>query len=152
MTDDPFGPAHRAAGGTMVAVAAMEQTLQWALEMSMPGLTKPLAKRLFTGLGPLSHFSSKIDLAVAMALIDRDLARDLHTLRKIRNEFAHSTTELHHDDEPVATLLQKLPLKRRRTDSSTAFFLRNALNCRLRLQSIFAIAEEGEGVIPPSLT
>jgi len=48
-----------------------------------------LNKRLFSGFGPLSSFSSKIDIAYSIGLIPKLMHRDLHILRKIRNEFAH---------------------------------------------------------------
>ena len=44
---------------------------------------------LFDGLGPLSMFSAKIELAYRTRLIDAEFAKALHALRKLRNEFAH---------------------------------------------------------------
>lgn len=40
---------------------------------------------------PISSFSSKINLARALSLITEDEFHDLHIIRKIRNEFAHSS-------------------------------------------------------------
>ena len=39
---------------------------------------------------PLETFSAKVDLAVRMGLITAGVARSLHLIRKIRNEFAHN--------------------------------------------------------------
>lgn len=39
---------------------------------------------------PLSNFSSRINMAFRLGLIGNRLSRDLHKLRKIRNDFAHS--------------------------------------------------------------
>jgi hypothetical protein len=39
--------------------------------------------------GPLSTFSSKINLAYRLGIIDAGYARALHLCRRIRNEFAH---------------------------------------------------------------
>ena len=47
---------------------------------------------LFESEGPLSSLSAKINLASRLGLIDHDLARALHLIRKIRNSFAHETT------------------------------------------------------------
>lgn len=44
---------------------------------------------LFDGDAPLSTFSAKIHLCYRMGVIDSDLARSLHLIRKIRNSFAH---------------------------------------------------------------
>jgi mannitol operon repressor len=38
---------------------------------------------------PLSSFSSRINAAFALGLITREERRDLHTVREIRNDFAH---------------------------------------------------------------
>ena len=50
---------------------------------------------LFSGAAaPLSFFSSRIDLAHRIGLISPRLARDLHLIRRIRNDFAHTFDEL----------------------------------------------------------
>jgi len=38
---------------------------------------------------PLSSFSAKIDMANRLGLVSTKFARDLHLIRRIRNEFAH---------------------------------------------------------------
>lgn len=45
--------------------------------------------RLFVGNGPLSTFSSKIDLCSLLGMINGTIKSDLHIIREIRNEFAH---------------------------------------------------------------
>ena len=46
---------------------------------------------LFSGPGaPLGNFSARIDMAFRLGLIGHRLSRDLHRLRQIRNDFAHS--------------------------------------------------------------
>jgi len=47
-------------------------------------------KRLFSGAGPLASFSAKIDLARLLGLMTDSIRSDLHKIREIRNEFAHS--------------------------------------------------------------
>ena len=44
---------------------------------------------LFSNNGPLGTFSSKIDMCFRLGLIDAEVARTVHLLRKIRNDFAH---------------------------------------------------------------
>ncbi|MCF1479390.1 hypothetical protein FS782_20170 [Agrobacterium vitis] len=47
-------------------------------------------KEIFEGSNsPLSSFSSRISMALALGLIDKDEARFLNLTRKIRNDFAH---------------------------------------------------------------
>lgn len=49
--------------------------------------------RLFRKSGPLSSFSAKIDLARLLAMTSSAIHSDLHILRDIRNEFAHSVLD-----------------------------------------------------------
>jgi len=44
---------------------------------------------LLDGDAPLSTFNAKINLCYRLGLIDRDLSRALHLIRRIRNSFAH---------------------------------------------------------------
>ena len=44
---------------------------------------------LLEGNGPLSTFSSRIDMAHRLGILGADLTRALHLLRRIRNDFAH---------------------------------------------------------------
>ncbi len=44
---------------------------------------------LFDGDSPLSSFSAKINISSRLGLIDKNFARALHLIRKIRNSFAH---------------------------------------------------------------
>jgi len=47
---------------------------------------------LLDGDRPLSTFSSRINLCFRMGLIDADIAKSLHIIRKIRNAFAHEVS------------------------------------------------------------
>jgi hypothetical protein len=44
---------------------------------------------LIDGNGPLSSFSSRIDISHRLGMISAELARALHLVRRIRNDFAH---------------------------------------------------------------
>lgn len=63
-------------------------------------VSKTLLENVFEGNGPLSTFSSKISLCIALGLFDKNVRHDLQILRKIRNEFAHSPNQLHLSDFP----------------------------------------------------
>lgn len=56
---------------------------------------------MFSGMGPLSTFSAKINLGFLLALYNKDFADMLHALRKIRNEFAHNMNPLTLESEEV---------------------------------------------------
>jgi hypothetical protein len=50
---------------------------------------------------PLGTFSVRIDLSCRLGLISPRLARDLHLIRKVRNDFAHSYIPLKFEDAMV---------------------------------------------------
>lgn len=82
------------AGRVLLLTAHLEHLCFEALVSHMPGLDKRTEKELFHGLGPLGSFSARISLAKALGLISAKEALDLHKLRKLRNQFAHSSIPL----------------------------------------------------------
>ena len=63
--------------------ALVERVLRAWLHPNIP-------EELFEGSGALSTSIAKIDMAYSLGLISENERRDLHLLRKIRNEFAHA--------------------------------------------------------------
>ena len=51
---------------------------------------------------PLGTFSSRIDMAYLLGLIGAKAHRDLHLIRKVRNEFGHVPTPISFDDQSLA--------------------------------------------------
>jgi hypothetical protein len=48
---------------------------------------------LFDGANaPLSTFNARIEMAYRLGVIDATFSRNLHLVRKIRNDFAHNVT------------------------------------------------------------
>ncbi len=85
----------------ILAAAMLEQ----ALDVLLRARLAPVASQtdsLFDGAyAPISTFSAKIDLAFRIGLLPASLARDLHLVRKIRNDFAHNVTGCSFDDASV---------------------------------------------------
>lgn len=75
-------------GCVLVAASFLEQELGSLLSAFF--VEGDEAKQLLRVDGPLGSFSSRIDASLALGLISRDVGRQLHLIRKIRNEFAHS--------------------------------------------------------------
>ena len=101
-----FGENDRAAA--ILAAANFEQWLLTKLSMRFVPLGKPMRKRIFENYGPLSTFSSKIDIAFAVGLYDKNTWNGLNTVKKIRNRFAHSSKPINFDDGQLSSLCQKL--------------------------------------------
>jgi DNA-binding MltR family transcriptional regulator len=64
---------------------------------------------LFDGANaPLSSFSSRIDMAFRLGIISDKFARDLHIIRRLRNDFAHNVTGCTFDNPPVKSRVEEL--------------------------------------------
>ncbi len=78
-------------------------------ELLRLALIKDPPKELFEDRGAFSTLSSKIDIAYALGLIAKEDRRDLHLLRKIRNEFAHAIDhELSFGDQKIKSWINAL--------------------------------------------
>ena len=62
---------------------------------------------LFQENGALSSFSGNIDLAFALGLIDENLQKDCHTLRRIRNAFAHAALTITFETKEISDQIRK---------------------------------------------
>ncbi len=59
-------------------------------ELMSSDISKKKKKRLFDYTGPLSTFSSKNDMALAVGYINKNTHDCINVLREIRNDAAHS--------------------------------------------------------------
>lgn len=82
-------------GVAIVGVAWIEEALVDAIQAFLEQ-HKPAWDRLFRKSGPLSSLSAKIDLARLLAMTSDVIHSDLHILREVRNEFAHSILDRDH--------------------------------------------------------
>jgi DNA-binding MltR family transcriptional regulator len=69
-----------------------------------------LHKKLLLPNQPLGTFSTKINLCFALGLISEPAAVDLHTIRDIRNDFAHYRDPLQFTDDSVKDRISNLRL------------------------------------------
>lgn len=76
-------------GAAIVGAAWVEEELLAAIDFYIKDVKKS-KDRLLNRSGPLSSFSAKIDLACVISIISEEIASDLHSIREVRNEFAHS--------------------------------------------------------------
>jgi hypothetical protein len=92
----------------IVVGAMLDDALKALLEKK---LAAPLAKDRSIVDGPnapIDSFSSRIDASCQLGLISHYLARDLHLIRKIRNEFAHTPLECTFGSERVMNWVRAL--------------------------------------------
>lgn len=92
----------------ITAAALVDEQIAQALRLKMVNLNADLRKRLFKGYGPLSSFSARIDIAYALGMLSKDIAKEAHTIRGIRNKFAHATKRVNIDSPGIKEECEKL--------------------------------------------
>lgn len=93
-------------GCALMAASFIEHRLGELLETYL--VKDEAVTALLSSTGPLGSFSARIDMAYAVALISKAMRRDLHLLRKIRNDFAHTPKELSFKTRTVADRCREL--------------------------------------------
>jgi len=73
----------------LVAAAFVEQRLTEAVKAAFIRNAK-VENKMFKGVAPLATFSAKIDLGLLLGLYSEGIHKALHTVREIRNCFAHT--------------------------------------------------------------
>lgn len=88
-------------GSVIVGVALMDEALEALLKKKLvPSPEK--SDELFKGpYAPLDNFSAKIDLAYRLGLIRLNQKSTLHIMRKLRNDFAHSSSQMNFQSQQV---------------------------------------------------
>ncbi len=80
-------------GAVLIGGSKVDEYLELLVVKILPKKNKNYQNRLLKYPGALSSFSGKIELLFAFRIIDEYLYNSLNTLRKIRNEAAHSSNE-----------------------------------------------------------
>jgi len=81
-------------GAILIATSFTDDFLTKLIECILPGeISKTNKEKLFKYPGTISSYSSKIELAYAFRIIDKEIYDSLNILRRIRNDAAHSSEE-----------------------------------------------------------
>jgi len=75
-----------------------------------------VAEALLGTSKPLGTFSARIDVAFLLALLSESERRDLHLIRKIRNDFAHEPSPLTFDAPHIANRCRELTFSYHKPD------------------------------------
>jgi len=81
--------SERGRGAVLVGAARVDAALEVLLKAALAPPSG--SETLFLTDRPLGSFGARIALAQRLGLIDHQVERALHTLRRVRNAFAHST-------------------------------------------------------------
>ena len=106
----------------ILVTSLIDETLTDLLRLHL--LPSPSASdEIFDGVNaPLGNFSSKINFGFRVGLISAKFARDLHLIRKIRNQFAHNVFGCTFDDGSVK---QRIDLINKSFNDKGYFFNKN---------------------------
>ncbi|EGR3934234.1 MltR family transcriptional regulator [Vibrio cholerae] len=96
-------------GCALMAAAYIDEKLGELLKAYLVDDPK-IIERMFDFNGPFGTFSSRIDSTYSLGLLPGNVYKDIHLLRKIRNDFAHVSTPLTFDDEPISSRCRELNL------------------------------------------
>lgn len=94
-------------GCALMASAYIDHELGKLLRLHLVE-NKTVIDDLFGHNGPLGTFSSRINLAYSLGLIPADISRDLHLLRKIRNDFAHNPKKFGFEKPEIKSRCEEL--------------------------------------------
>lgn len=97
----------RGRGAVLVGVARVDAALEHLLQAVMAPATNK-KDGLFLPDRPLGSLGAKVALAIRLGLIDPPIERALNALRKLRNDFAHSTETASLDDPAHRARLQEV--------------------------------------------
>ncbi len=132
----------------VLAGAYLDSRLEALLRAKFVAVPK-FVEELLTGQGGLSSFSARISVAYAVGLISLRAADDLHSVRRIRNDFAHQLHGLSFKTQRISSRVAKfnvlqalrdkrgeaIPLPtdpRKRFNLAVALLLLNAIESRIR--------------------
>ncbi|WP_419656553.1 mannitol operon repressor [Desulfosarcina variabilis str. Montpellier] len=76
-------------GAALIVATWLDEELRAAIKTKFVN-SDSNEKKVFEGNGPLSTFSSKIEIGYSLGLLSKQAYSDLTIIRKIRNDFAHS--------------------------------------------------------------
>ena len=94
-------------GCALLAAAFIDEELRKLITSRLVDDQKLVEQILFQN-GPLGAFSARIDFTYAIGLLGKNIHRDLHLVRKIRNDFGHSPEVISFDDASLTNRCKEL--------------------------------------------
>ncbi len=129
-------------GCALLAVAYLDSLLEKVLRKILCGSNNHLDS-LFDFNGPLGTFSGKILLTYSLGFFSKHHLDDIQKIRKIRNEFGHSTNIISFDDPKIAELTNGLKLvANSKANTSRKRFIASASFISGTLEALFLTEEK----------
>lgn len=102
----------------VVQAVELDYLLETTIRLHLSRSDDATAELLSKENGPISTFFAKIVLSYAMGTINEEEMEYLHTIRRIRNAFAHSRREISFSSDSVLSELSAIPTPKRGTKES----------------------------------
>jgi hypothetical protein len=94
----------------IVASAIVESSLEQLIIQKLKTKKSALIGQIFKSGGPMADFHSKILIANAFQIITSNMAEELHSIKTIRNTFAHAKMPISFDHELIAREINSLKM------------------------------------------
>ncbi len=94
----------------LIASAYVEERLLLAIQARTNRYEK-IEKDFYRGAGPLGSFSAKIDLGLLLGVYEPRIHQMLHTIRNIRNEFAHQPKPRDFNSQRIGDLCDNIAVR-----------------------------------------
>ncbi len=107
-----------AMSAAIIAGALVELELERLISSKFAVTTPDLVGQIFLNRGPLADFHSKILLAHAFGYTTSPMAAELHSLKAIRNAFAHARSPITFEHEVVAREVASLAMIKAMKDAT----------------------------------
>ena len=92
----------------ILSVAMLDKALETIIKARLLPTDSPDDSLSEGAYSPIANFSARVDLAHRTGLISTKFCRDLHIIRKIRNDFAHNITGCSFEDTSVRSRIIEL--------------------------------------------
>lgn len=96
-------------GAALIANAYLEERLTDAIKARLVR-DETLENNLFKGSGPLASLSARINMGFLLGIYEEDIRRFLHTLRNIRNAFAHRPEPMNFETQKIKDLCSNIDI------------------------------------------
>lgn len=97
-------------GAALLAASMLDEITLRILRAFLVDQTE--SEKLLTGFSaPLGTFNARVTAAYSLGLIETDEFTKINSIRKIRNEFAHTWENLNFDKADLAALVNAIPRK-----------------------------------------
>lgn len=127
-------------GLALIASSALDFDLGQLLRKTVVNNEK-IAANIFNQSRPISSFSSRIDLSYLLGIISIEEHCELHTIRKIRNEFGHTYFDISFSTQQIKDFCGNLIFSTKPDASERGKFILSSAYLLGRLNRCIANAE-----------